>query len=301
MKTNDFPALPGAPDHTPSNEPSRFLDVVKGTAKMKLDDDQDTIPDDMNPEEYEEPRALVPEPVTEPANTSVSPKPRSKSSSVSEPPIVSVDKAGIPAPDVISPLATDSPALPPLVNGEVKAVVGKTSVPVVSINPGPERESGSISPRQQSLDGSGQKLTYAQIIQKKKEKEAKEAAERALAAKEAEDSHVDAQGKGKADGVQRDVSGPVAGEADPVPVKRDAGEHQPVERQDSRHNNSHHQGGSKHRLAKTNSGQTPSDKPQPDKRGGVVAPVATPASASTNTQRAGKRTERPKSPQVGQK
>jgi len=301
MKTNDFPALPGAPDHTPSNEPSRFLDVVKGTAKMKLDDDQDTIPDDMNPEEYEEPRALVPEPVTEPANTSVSPKPRSKSSSVSEPPIVSVDKAGIPAPDVTSPLATDSPAQTPLVNGEVKAVVGKTSVPVVSINPGPERESGSISPRQQSLDGSGQKLTYAQIIQKKKEKEAKEAAERALAAKEAEDSHVDALGKGKADGVQRDVSGPVAGEADPVPVKRDAGEHQPVERQDSRHNNSHHQGGTKHRLAKTNSGQTPSDKPQPDKRGGVVAVVATPASASTNTQRAGKRTERPKSPQVGQK
>ena len=104
---------------------------------------------------------------------------------------------------------------------------------------------------------------------------------------------------GKADGVQRDVSGPVVADADPVPVKRDAGEHQPVERQDSRHNNSHHQGGNKHRLAKTNSGQQPSDKPQ-DKRA-VVAPVSTPVSASTNTQRSGKRTERPKSPQAGQK
>ena len=149
MKTNDFPALPGAPDPTPSNEPSRFLDVVKGTAKMKLDDDQDTIPDDMNPEDYEEPRALVPEPVTEPANTSVSPKPRSKSSSVSETAVATVDKA--PAPEVSSPLAADNPVTPSLVNGEVKAVVGKTSVPVVSINPGAERESGSISPRQQSL------------------------------------------------------------------------------------------------------------------------------------------------------
>ena len=153
MKTNDFPALPGAPDPTPSNEPSRFLDVVKGTAKMKLDDDQDTIPEDMAPEEYEEPRAVVPEPaVTEPA-TSVSPKPRSKSSSVSETPVVSVEKPGIPAvPEATAPVVVDSPVSPPLVNGEVKAVVGKTSVPVVSINQTTaERESGSISPRQQSL------------------------------------------------------------------------------------------------------------------------------------------------------
>merc|ERR1712106_108877 len=287
MKTNDFPALPGAPDPTPSNEPSRFLDVVKGTAKMKLDDDQDTIPDEMNPEEYEEPRALVPEPVTEPANTSVSPKPRSKSSSVSETPVVSVDKAGIPAvPEVSSsPVAADSPVSPPLVNGEVKPLVSKTSVPVVSINPAAERESGSISPRQQSLDGSGQKLTYAQIIQKKKEKEAKEAAERALAAKEAEDR-------------PRDVPGVIAGETEPVPVKRDAGEHQPVERQDSRHNN--HQG-AKHRLAKTNSGQGASDKSVQDKKGVVASTTPAPVSASNNTQRPGKRTERPKSPQVGQK
>jgi len=300
MKTNDFPALPGAPDPTPSNEPSRFLDVVKGTAKMKLDDDQDTIPDEMNPEEYEEPRALVPEPATEPANTSVSPKPRSKSSSVSETPVVSVDKAGIPVvPEVSSsPVAADSPVSPPLVNGEVKPLVSKTSVPVVSINPTAERESGSISPRQQSLDGSGQKLTYAQIIQKKKEKEAKEAAERALAAKEAEDSHADAVGKGKAEERPRDVPGVVAGEADPVPVKRDAGEHQPVERQDSRHNN--HQG-AKHRLAKTNSGQGASDKPVQDKKGVVASTTPAPVSASNNTQRPGKRTERPKSPQVGQK
>ena len=44
-------------------------------------------------------------------------------------------------------------------------------------------------------DVSGQKLTYAQIIQKKKEKEAKEAAERA--AKEASEGiHSEQSGKG---------------------------------------------------------------------------------------------------------
>jgi len=305
MKTNDFPALPGAPDPTPSNEPSRFLDVVKGTAKMKLDDDQDTIPDDMNPEDYEEPRALVPEPITEPPTaTSVSPKPRSKSSSVSETPVVSVEKAGIPPTEATSP-ATDSPISPPLVNGEVKPAVGKASVPVVSINPTTERESGSISPRQQSLDGSGQKLTYAQIIQKKKEKEAKEAAERALAAKEAEDSQADAVVKaGKADDRQA-VCPAVAGQGE----TEQAGEHQPVERQDSRNTthqsqsqqSQHHQG-PKHRLAKTNSGQA-SDKQSADKRGGggVAVVAAIPVSASNNNQRPGKRTERPKSPPVGQK
>jgi len=294
MKTNDFPALPGAPDPTPSNEPSRFLDVVKGTVKMKLEDDQDTIPDDVNPEEYEEPRTLVQELHTEPA-TSVSPKPRSKSSSVSETPIVSVEKAGVPPVETTPSPATESPMSPPLVNGEVKTGGGKTSVPVVSINPTTERESGSISPRQQSLDVSGQKLTYAQIIQKKKEKEAKEAAERALAAKEAEDNQADAT-RGKAEDRQRDMAGSGVGEVDPVPVKREGGEHQPVERQDSRHNT--HHSGSKHRLAKTNSGQA-SDKPA-DKRGGAATP-ATPVSASNNNQRPGKRTERPKSPPVGQK
>ena len=94
------------------------------------------------------------------------------------------------------------------------------------------------------------------------------------------------------------MPGVVAGEADPVPVKRDAGEHQPVERQDSRHNN--HQG-AKHRLAKTNSGQGASDKPVQDKKGVVASTTPAPVSASNNTQRPGKRTERPKSPQVGQK
>ena len=38
---------------------------------------------------------------------------------------------------------------PPLVNGEVKA--GKANVPVVSINTNNDRDSGSVSPRQQSL------------------------------------------------------------------------------------------------------------------------------------------------------
>ena len=45
-------------------------------------------------------------------------------------------------------------------------------------------------------DVSGQKLTYAQIIQKKKEKEAKEAAERA-AKEAAEGNHSEQSGKGK--------------------------------------------------------------------------------------------------------
>ena len=44
-------------------------------------------------------------------------------------------------------------------------------------------------------DASGQKLTYAQIIQKKKEKEAKEAAERA--AKEAEEKQAELAIKGE--------------------------------------------------------------------------------------------------------
>jgi len=299
MKTNDFPALPGAPDPTPSNEPSRFLDVVKGTAKMKLDDDQDTIPEDLNPEEYEELR-IVPDTVTEATANTVSPKvPRSKTSSVSETVSqVTVEKGGVPP---MSPTSQSPPAGPPmsppvpLVNGEtVKAVPGKASVPVVSINPTGERESGSISPRQQSLDGCGQKLTYAQIMQKKKEKEAKEGAERALAAKEAEDSQADAAVKGKAD-----LASPAGGEVIDTPAK----EHQPVERQDSRQN-SHisSSGGGKHRLVKTSSGQG-SDKPV-DKRsgGGVVATgQATPVSACNNNQRPAKRTERPKSPQMGQK
>eukprot|EP00092_Neocalanus_flemingeri_P033334 GFUD01036249.1.p1 GENE.GFUD01036249.1~~GFUD01036249.1.p1 ORF type:complete len:1259 (+),score=360.89 GFUD01036249.1:411-4187(+) len=298
MKTNDFPALPGAPDPTPSSEPSRFLDVVKGTAKMKLDDDQDTNPDELNQEEYEEPR-ILPETATETVAASVSPKPRSKNPSVSETTAVSVEKVGMPPTEASSALATDGPVSPPLVNGEVKPMVGKASVPVVSINPTAERESGSISPRQQSLDGSGQKLTYAQIIQKKKEKEAKEAAERALAAKEAEEIQADSAAKGKADDRQRDVCGPAAGEGDPAPGRREGGEHQPVERQDSRQNTLPHQAGQKHRLAKTNSGPA-SDKPA-DKRGVVVTAPATTVSASNTNQRPGKRTERPKSPPVGQK
>ena len=46
MTANDFPSLPGVADPAPSAEPSRFLDIVKGTSKMKLDDDQETLPDD---------------------------------------------------------------------------------------------------------------------------------------------------------------------------------------------------------------------------------------------------------------
>ena len=114
------------------------------------------------------------------------------------------------------PLSPPSDGLvsPPLVNGEIKP--GKANVPIVSINTNNDRESGSASPRQQSLvsstsslapiishsllfllqELSGQKLTYAQIMKKKQEKEAKEAAERA-AKEAAEENQPEAVGKGE--------------------------------------------------------------------------------------------------------
>ena len=186
MKANDFPSLPGVPEPQPNTEPARFLDVVKGTSKMKLEDDQETLPDDVISDEVETETVVEQEPV------SVSPKPRSKQSSVSE------SATGTPVVSVERPLSppTDGLVSPPLVNGEAGGRPGK-SVPVVSINANNnDRDSGSVSPRQQSLvspstdphhksclslvqELSGQKLTYAQIMKKKQEKEAKEAAERA--------------------------------------------------------------------------------------------------------------------------
>ena len=141
MKANDFPSLPGVPDPAPNTEPARFLDVVKGTSKMKLDDDQDTLPDDFIADEVE------PEPAVEQDSVSVSPKPRSKNSSVSESqtvtPVVSVER----------PLSPPSDGLvsPPLVNGDAGPGKVSKSVPVVSINTNNDRDSGSVSPRQQSL------------------------------------------------------------------------------------------------------------------------------------------------------
>jgi len=256
METNDFPALPGAPDPAPAGEPARFLDVVKGTSRIKLDDDQETLPDDLIPDQdFDESRTQ--DQVTESIS---SPKSRSKSSSVSETPIVSVEK--------VEPELATSPTVP-VVNGEVK-----NKVPVVSINT--ERESGSISPRQQGIETnqSGQKLTYAQMIQKKKEKDLKEAAERA--AKEAAEENV-VEGKGKVDDKQTTIPGT------DDQTKIEKLDHQVVERQDSR---------TKRVLAKTSS----SDKP-------VISPVTpvSPSGANSNHTRGqpgGKRTERPKSPPV---
>merc|ERR1719471_824719 len=140
---------------------------------------------------------------------------------------------------------------PPLVNGD--AVKN-------------DRDSGSISPRQQSLDVSGQKLTYAQIIQKKKEKEAKEAAERA-AKEAAEGIHSEQSGKGKAEEKAGAVSAPSESEPAATAAKKEeapepsvaapaagvqsapAPGHAPVERQDSRQGGA----GTKPRLGKTNS------------------------------------------------
>merc|ERR550532_2194355 len=75
MKANDFPSLPGVPEPQPNTEPARFLDVVKGTSKMKLEDDQETLPDDFISDEVEPEHAVEADPV------SVSPKSRSKHSS----------------------------------------------------------------------------------------------------------------------------------------------------------------------------------------------------------------------------
>lgn len=132
MKANDFPSLPGVQDPTPASEPSRFLDVVKGTAKMKLDDDQETLPDDFLQDDVDEPRSVVTEKASEAA--SVSPRPRSKNSSVSETPVVSVERSGMSPTDPAGVLE-DGLVSPPLVNGDVKG----------------DRDSGSISPRQQSM------------------------------------------------------------------------------------------------------------------------------------------------------
>ena len=132
MKANDLPSLPGVQDPTPASEPSRFLDVVKGTAKMKLDDDQETLPDDFLQDDVDEPRSVVTENASE-AASSVSPRPRSKNSSVSETPVVSVERSGMSPTD--PGVVEDGLVSPPLVNGDVKN----------------ERDSGSISPRQQSL------------------------------------------------------------------------------------------------------------------------------------------------------
>ena len=207
MKANDFPSLPGVPDPVTNTEPSRFLDVVKGTSKMKLDDDQETLPDEFISDEVEPENAVEADPV------SVSPKSRSKHSSVSETPVVSVER----------PLSPPSDGLvsPPLVNGEIKP--GKTNVPIVSINATNDRDSGSVSPRQQSMvsvlsllsrsnnfypelfllqELSGQKLTYAQIMKKKQEKEAKEAAERA-AKEAAEENQAEVAGKGERESARR--------------------------------------------------------------------------------------------------
>ena len=143
MKANDFPSLPGVPDPVTNTEPTRFLDVVKGTSKLKLDEDQETLPDEFISDEVEPEQ---PGGETEPV--SVSPKSRSKHSSVSETPVVSVER----------PLSPPSDGLvsPPLVNGEIKP--GKTNVPIVSINANNDRDSGSVSPRQQSMVSSSLSL-----------------------------------------------------------------------------------------------------------------------------------------------
>jgi hypothetical protein len=286
METNDFPALPGAPAPPPAADPTRFLDVVKGTAKIKLDDDQETLPEELCNSLYEDgQRASMPEIGNDSAVLSP------KSSTVSETPVVSVERSGGEE-EVVAVAA-------PLVNGELK-MNSKSSVPVVSINANTERESGSVSPRQQSLD-SGQKLTYAQIIQKKKE--AAEALERERAAAAAAGQPLETKGT-KDEKAEKTVEADVgAAKESTTEAKADHG-HAVVERQDSR---------SKHRpLAKAASGgapqSAPAEKSSPQGNKGVgsspnsaTAPPSggapSPISATPPTSKQqGKRTERPKTP-----
>jgi len=305
MTANDFPSLPGVADPAPSAEPSRFLDIVKGTSKMKLDDDQETIPDDFIQDDCgDEVRSPAVEAPVEAA--SVSPRPRSKNPSVSETPVVSVERQTLsPSEEVTSHEGLVSP---PLTNGEAKTPSGKGGQ---VIN---ERDSGSISPRQQSLDVSGQKLTYAQIIQKKKEKEAKEAAERA-AKEAAEGIHSEQSGKGKTEEKAGAVSAPSETEPAATAAKKEeapepsaaapaaavqsapAPGHAPVERQDSRQG----QAGGKQRLGKTSSsggGAGAGDRQTGDNRPARAEPVR---QGPGGQQRPHKRTEGPRSPVTGTK
>lgn len=194
MKTNDFPALPGAPAPTLTivrkqvevvdpatpweSSSSRFLDVVKGTAKVKLGDESDSGQNTKEnspvpPDDQDSIEGCTASDTQEPVDTAkhqIKYGERSKTSSVSETPVVSVDTRE----------KKDS-SHHPLINGEVKT--GKT--PLVSINnPSSYNESSSesISPRTQSLEALGPKLTYAQMAQKKKEAKEREAAEAAAAA-----------------------------------------------------------------------------------------------------------------------
>ena len=136
MKANDFPSLPGVQDPAPAADNPRFLDIVKGTAKMKLDDDQETLPDDFLQDQDVEDAGV--RSVTDPASesASVSPRPRSKNSSVSETPVVSVERSGVMSPTEPAGVLEDGLISPPLVNGD--AVKN-------------DRDSGSTSPRQQSM------------------------------------------------------------------------------------------------------------------------------------------------------
>jgi len=300
METNDFPALPGAPAPPPAADPTRFLDVVKGTAKMKLDDDPETLTEELCHSLYEDngqQRASQMPEIGNDSSAVLSPKSRSKSSSVSETPVVSVERSGGGGgEEEVAAVA----AAPPMVNGTDVKMNSKSSVPVVSINANTDRESGSISPRQQSLD-SGQKLTYAQIIQKKKE--AAEALERERAAAAAAGQTLETKGT-KDEKAEKMVEADVGAvkEAPTTDAKADHG-HAVVERQDSR---------SKHRpLAKAASGGAPppAEKSSPQGNKGVTSSLnsatlppsgsgaQSPTSATPPTSKQqGKRTERPKTP-----
>jgi len=165
MKTNDFPALPGSRDAPArrGEEDRAFLEVVKGTPKMRLEDGEEVFSGD-EAEVSSQPPADIPEESSH-KQSIVRSGERSKSSSVSEVPVptaaVEEPVAVVEAP-VQTVTATTNESL---VNGDIKP--GKT--PVVSINSFNAERDGATSPRS-TLDG--QKLTYAQMIKAREAAEA---------------------------------------------------------------------------------------------------------------------------------
>jgi len=172
MKTNDFPALPGAAaaarkqmelmDPATPWESSRFLDIVKGTAKVKLGDESDSG------HNTKETSPVPPDDQDSADGDIVDNTADTNTCNVLD---VSVE-------------STSVESAPTVVNGEVK---GSGKTPLVSINSpvavsGNEASSDSTSPRTQSLEALGPKLTYAQMAQKKKEAKEREAAAAAAAA-----------------------------------------------------------------------------------------------------------------------
>lgn len=194
MMTNDFPALPGSRETGPAGgqEPRGFLEVVKGTAKLRLEDhelggeaaysgssggggggsgggkEEDT-PEP--PSAGGDKRSAATPDYQDEISSHNKPHAghrhgeRSKSSSLSEP------NGGHSGQEQQQHHHHHEPEPLLMVNGDIRPG-GKT--PVVSINSLPADREGAVSPRSFTMDAN-QKLTYAQMM--KRERQAKAEAE----------------------------------------------------------------------------------------------------------------------------